>query len=109
MSNYPKGSEWRLWDLHIHTPASYNYASARFATMTDAEKKVAISQIITNINESPVAVFAINDYWTLDGYLALRKAHEGGETIKKTFFPAIELRIRISFQTSAEYSRFAFG
>ena len=20
MANYPRGSEWRRWDLHIHTP-----------------------------------------------------------------------------------------
>src|SRR3989338_7394190 len=25
MSNYPRGSEWRKWDLHIHTPASFGY------------------------------------------------------------------------------------
>lgn len=93
MSPYPKGSEWRLWDLHIHTPASYNYSGQRFATMNAAEKSAAITQIITNINESDVAVYAINDYWTFDGYLELRKAHEAGETIKKTVFPAIELRI----------------
>ncbi|MCB1225414.1 MAG: hypothetical protein KDK99_06350 [Verrucomicrobiales bacterium] len=93
MSTYPKGSEWRLWDLHIHTPASYNYSGQRFATMTPEEKTAAVKQIITNINESDVAAYAISDYWTFDGYLELRKAHEGGETIKKTFFPAIELRI----------------
>ncbi|QDL56002.1 TrlF family AAA-like ATPase [Rhodoferax aquaticus] len=93
MSNFPKGSEWRLWDLHIHTPASYNYSGGRFATMTPAEKAIAISQIVANMNESDVAAFAINDYWTFDGYLALRQAHESGETIHKTLFPAIELRI----------------
>lgn len=93
MSNYPKGSEWRLWDLHIHTPASYNFNGQRFATMTPAEKAAAITQIIANINNSDVAAYAINDYWTFDGYLDLRRAHEAGETIHKTVFPAIELRI----------------
>lgn len=93
MSTYPNGSEWRLWDLHIHTSASYNYTGQRFATMTPEEKTAAIKQIITNINESDVAAYAINDYWTFDGYLELRKAHEAGELIKKTVFPAIELRI----------------
>ena len=93
MSNYPKGSEWRLWDLHIHTPASYNYTGGRFATMTAAEKSAAVTKIISNINDSDVAAYAINDYWTFDGYLELRKAHEAGEAVKKTVFPAIELRI----------------
>lgn len=93
MSIYPKGSEWRLWDLHIHTPASYNYRGGRFATMQPTEKAAAITQIITNINESDVAAYAINDYWTFEGYLALRTAHEAGEAIKKSIFPGIELRI----------------
>ncbi len=93
MSTYPKGSEWRLWDLHIHTPASYNYTGGRFATMTPTERTVAVNQIISNINESDVAVYAINDYWTFDGYLELRRAHEAGRAIHKSVFPAIELRI----------------
>ncbi len=93
MSTYPKGSEWRLWDLHIHTPASYNYKRGGFAGMQAAEKEAAINQVIANINESDVAVYAINDYWTFDGYIALRAAHEGGKTIKKTILPGIELRI----------------
>ena len=93
MRAYPKGSEWRLWDLHIHTPASYNYKRGGFAGMESAEKRAAITQIISNINESDVAAYAINDYWTFDGYLALRAAHEAGEIIQKTVFPGIELRI----------------
>jgi hypothetical protein len=93
MKNYPKGSEWRLWDLHIHTPASYNYSGGRFASMRAEEKKTAITQIITNINESDVSAYAINDYWTFDGYFELRAAHLAGEPINKTVFPAIELRI----------------
>jgi energy-coupling factor transporter ATP-binding protein EcfA2 len=93
MSTYPKGSEWRLWDLHIHTPASYNYTGGSFSTMSAEEKDAAITQIISNINESDVAAYAINDYWTFDGYLALRTAHLAGKTINKTVFPAIELRI----------------
>ncbi|WP_166358917.1 TrlF family AAA-like ATPase [Pseudomonas akapageensis] len=93
MHTFPKGSEWRLWDLHIHTPASYNYKGGSFSSMSAAEKATAITQIISNINESDVAVYAINDYWTFDGYLELRNAHKSGEVIHKTVFPAIELRI----------------
>ena len=61
--------------------------------MTATEKATAVTKIVTNINESDVAVYAINDYWTFDGYLNLRTAHLAGEAINKTVFPAIELRI----------------
>jgi hypothetical protein len=93
MTNYPKGSEWRLWDLHIHTPASFDYDGALFTSMTDDQKNESLSQIINNINESDVAVYAINDYWTFEGYLNLRKAELGGEPINKTVFPGIEIRL----------------
>ncbi|NNA13714.1 hypothetical protein HBN71_21460 [Pseudomonas lundensis] len=93
MRTFPKGSEWRLWDLHIHTPASYSYKGGSFSGKSPEEKAAAITKIVSNINESDVAVYAINDYWTFDGYLELRKAHKAGEVIHKTVFPAIELRI----------------
>jgi hypothetical protein len=98
MRKFPRGSEWRLWDLHIHTPASYTYSGGRFASMTAVEKDHAVRQIIENINTSDVAVFAINDYWTFDGFLALRAAHEAGYALEKTVFPAIELRIESGSQ-----------
>jgi len=25
MNEYSKGAEWRKWDLHFHTPASFDY------------------------------------------------------------------------------------
>lgn len=93
MHTFPKGSEWRLWDLHIHTPASFNYKGGSFSRMSTEDKAAAITKIVSNINESDVAVYAINDYWTFDGYLELRKTHQAGEAIHKTVFPAIELRI----------------
>ena len=24
-NKYPRGSEWRKWDLHLHTASSYDY------------------------------------------------------------------------------------
>ena len=24
-TKYPSGAEWRKWDLHLHTPSSYDY------------------------------------------------------------------------------------
>ena len=91
--NDPRGSVWRKWDLHIHTPASFNFTGKRFKQMDAAEKASTIKNIIENINNSPNAVFAINDYWTFDGYFLLRETHEADEKICKTVFPAIELRI----------------
>lgn len=92
---YPRGSEWRLWDLHIHTPASYNYNGAKFRGSSTEQINGFVKAIIENINESDRAVYAINDYWTFEGYKALKSKSNTGEmpAINKTIFPGIELRI----------------
>jgi hypothetical protein len=90
---YLRGSEWRIWDLHIHTPASFNYKGPKFREMSHADRTDSVAKIIENINKSETAVFAINDYWTFDGYLLLREAYESAKAVQKTIFPAIELRI----------------
>jgi hypothetical protein len=63
--------------------------------MSAAERITSLEQIIKNINASDVAVYAINDYWTFDGYFSLieKSATEDQFRINKTVFPGIELRI----------------
>ena len=58
-----KGSQWRKWDLHLHTPASY--------TWDGPKDDDAFKQVIKKINDSDVAVFAITDYWTFEGFQRL--------------------------------------
>ena len=93
---FARGSEWRKWDLHIHTPASFQWnGGKRFCKMTPQEKKDEMIKIINKINESDVHVFGIMDYWTFDGYIELTKfLHENQEIqCTKTILPGIELRI----------------
>lgn len=85
---YPKGSEWRKWDLHMHTPASFHY---------DYHGGDAFDKIIEKMNQSDIAVFAITDYFTLEGYKELRKRKD---KITKTVFPGIELRLEDSLLPS---------
>ncbi len=84
-----RGSEWRKWDLHIHTPASFFWkGSKKLNEMTDEEKEAEIKIFIAKINESDVQVFCLMDYWTFDWYLELREylLKYPGE-LKKTAFP----------------------
>jgi len=94
--NDPRGSVWRKWDLHIHTPASFHWNDgARFAQMTPEERDTALDRLIEKIVESDVAAFGIMDYWTFDGYLAIRDrlaAHK--PNLPKAIFPGMELRIQ---------------
>lgn len=92
---YPKGSEWRKWDLHVHTPASFYWkGTKKLREMSPEEKIVEIKNFIKVVNESDVEVFCLMDYWTFDWYLELQdyiKLYP--EELKKTVFPGIELRV----------------
>lgn len=92
--NDPRGSVWRKWDLHIHTPASFHWQGGlHFAEMKQSQKDSALAQILKTVNDSPVGAFAVMDYWTFDGYLEIQGYAEKGEELKKTIFPGMELRI----------------
>lgn len=91
----PRGSIWRKWDLHIHTPASYLWRSGkRLSQMTSSERDQAFVEIVNAMNASDVSVFGIMDYWTFDGFVELRRflARRSDVTLTKTVFPGIELR-----------------
>src|SRR5712691_8483282 len=85
-----KGSQWRKWDLHVHTPASYSWDGAG-----DDD---AFREIIRTMNASEVAVFAITDYWTFEGFqklMAVNATLSEAERLKKVVLPGIELRFDI--------------
>lgn len=52
---YTRGAEWRKWDLHVHSPASHNFAGDW-------------TGFITQAGNSDCAVIGINDYFSVAGY-----------------------------------------
>lgn len=87
-----RGSEWRQWDLHIHTPASFHWKGHRFDGFADSK---LVDEMIAAINAAQPAVFALMDYWTFDGWFALKRrlSEPGSPKLMKTVFPGIELRL----------------
>lgn len=77
-SKYSKGSEWRKWDLHIHSPAS------GFGTQSD------YPIFIENLKNSEADVIGINDYATIEGY---SKILDLGGIPDKVLFPVVEFRM----------------
>lgn len=93
---YPRGSEWRKWDLHIHTPASFHWSGKRFnADPKSPDNADLVDEMIHALNSAEPAVFAFMDYWTFDGWFALkhRLSQPGAPELTKTVFPGIELRL----------------
>ncbi|MGH8658527.1 MAG: TrlF family AAA-like ATPase [Gammaproteobacteria bacterium] len=94
--HFPRGAEWRQWDLHVHTPASFEWKGGkRLAQMSNAERTASLDQMILAINQAQPAVFALMDYWTFEGWFALKRRlnEPGAPKLNKTVFPGIELRL----------------
>lgn len=91
-----RGAIWRQWDLHVHTPASFHWSGERFGNdLSSAASKKLVDEMIEAMNKAEPAVFAIMDYWTFDGWFALKQRLSDADAPKltKKVFPGIELRL----------------
>ena len=104
---FKKGSEWRKWDLHIHSPASFFWKGGKtLHNLSAKEKRTELNKFIDAINKSDVAVFSLMDYWTFDWYIELRNfIKDNPKLLQKTIFPGIELRIEcpVNFRLNIHY------
>ncbi|RIK32477.1 MAG: hypothetical protein DCC56_01330 [Anaerolineae bacterium] len=94
-SNWQKGSQWRKWDLHVHTPASFHWNGGKtLREMNDEEKDQSFNKLLNTIENSDVAAFCFTDYWTFDGYLHFNDyMRRSGLSCSKMIFPGMELRV----------------
>ncbi|SFB20557.1 hypothetical protein SAMN04488072_109168 [Lentibacillus halodurans] len=87
---YPKGADWRIWDLHIHTPKSIenNYGG-------DDDK--VWEEFISKLEQLPeaVKVVGINDYYFIDGYEKVMdyKINKGRMSNLELILPVLEFRV----------------
>lgn len=88
--HYKKGSEWRKWDLHVHTPSSIYQCYG--GGDNDATWEAYIS-CLENLPKE-FAVLGINDYFFIDGYERLIKEQNENKRIQNLIlFPVVEFRI----------------
>ena len=72
-----RGSIWRKWDLHVHSPASYNYRGT-------------YDQFIEQIEKSDCDVVGINDYCSSEGYKQFKIKNPSSS---KIVLPIVEFRM----------------
>jgi energy-coupling factor transporter ATP-binding protein EcfA2 len=85
----PRGSEWRLWDLHLHAPGTK--LSDTYGHEPDWDRFCKI------LEESSVAAFGIADYFCFDGFFTVLKEFTARfPKSQKVFFPNLELRLNES-------------
>ena len=99
---YLRGSEWRKWDLQVHTP--HSALNNGFGDdFDDYARRLILSAI-----ENEIAVIGITDYFLIDGYSEFRKILSddsklelliGADNVNKAknilFLPNVELRSSI--------------
>jgi len=87
----PRGSVWRRWDLHLHTPASFDYQNMG----------VTAAQVVERLLEAQVEVVAVTDHHVIDIEL-IREMQKIGDG-QLTVLPGIELRSQLGGSESVHY------
>lgn len=84
-TRYPQGSEWRKWDLQVHTP--FSYLNNGFGTDLDAY----VVQLFKRALENDIAVIGIADYFCIEGYKRLKTEYLNNDTKLQQLFTAEEI------------------
>jgi len=68
VNNYPRGSEWRKWDLHIHTKGTMK--NDQFKSKTFGNFCVTLFQ---KALEKEIAAIGITDYFNINNYKKVKE------------------------------------
>jgi len=104
ISTFPKGAEWRKWDLHVHTP--YSLVQHYNGENSDARWE----QFLSDLESLPPEfdVIGINDYLFIDGYKKVLDYRSKGRLQNiNTILPVVEFRIR-KFAGHKDFKRINF-
>ena len=90
MTSFPKGSEWRKWDLHIHAPTAV--FNNQFSGKDEDEKWENYFKELEKLTD--ISVLGITDYWSIDGYKRVKKYKDAGNLKNiDLILPNVELRL----------------
>lgn len=85
MNSYSRGSEWRRWELHTHTPCSF--LNNGFGTDWDGYVKELFSRAI----RYDVIAIGLTDYFTVDGYKKVKNEYLSDESKLRELFTVGEI------------------
>lgn len=74
--NFPRGAEWRIWDLQVHTP--YSVLNNGFGDDLENYAREFFQKAI----EKNIAVVGVADYFIADGYKYLKELQENDDQLK---------------------------
>lgn len=65
-----RGSEWRRWDLHVHTPESG--MNNKYGNNDETTWDNFVVALFTKAIDNEIAAIGITDYFTIDGYKKIK-------------------------------------
>lgn len=83
--NDPRGSIWRIWDLHVHTPASV--LNNKFGNDWDNYVKLLFKTLIAK----GISAVGITDYFTIEGYKKIKREYLSQDEKLKNMFSEQEI------------------
>ena len=81
-----RGSEWRKWDLHIHTPGTAK--NDHYGNSDEVWERY-----IDALEKSDVTVFGITDYFSISNYIKVKEYQKQNRLKGKFLLPNVEMRI----------------
>jgi len=104
-TNYERGSEWRKWDLHVHTPESF-YNNYKGVNGDIWEAFIKDLEILP----PEFKVLGVNDYLFIDGYQRLLKEKKENGRLSNIdmLLPVIELRLKKFCGSDSKLSKVNF-
>lgn len=80
MQSFERGSEWRRWDLHLHTASSYDYKY---------KDENCDEILVQKLRENNIVAAAITDHFVIDKDRIANLRRLSPDIV---FFPGVELR-----------------
>lgn len=80
MQSFEKGSEWRRWELHLHTASSYDYK---------CNDENCDEILVRKLRENNIVAAAITDHFVIDKDRIANLRRLSPDIV---FFPGVELR-----------------
>jgi ABC-type lipoprotein export system ATPase subunit len=100
-SKYPKGSEWREWDLQIHTP--FSALNNGFGSDFDTYAQ----RMLTLAFEKRIAVIGVTDYFCIEGYKALKNLISDSQRLSNLVGPEVaQFTSQVTFLPNVEFRGF---
>ena len=84
-TKYPRGAEWRKWDLHVHTP--YSVLNNGFGADWDEY----VTKLFRTAIEKEIFAIGVTDYFSINGYKKIKEEYLNSNKKMTELFNAAEI------------------